>query len=90
MCKMYKIFTYMILCNIIKNFEKNQQEIVDSKKIVRILNPKKKKRIALFKVFIEIFYIFYTHDLPRKIKYTTALHYRQRTNILQRKYYFFL
>lgn len=40
---MYKIHTYMIPCNIIKNFEKNQQEIVDSNEIVRTLNPKKKR-----------------------------------------------
>lgn len=41
----------MILCNIIKNFEKNQQEIVDSKKIVRILNPKKKKENRIVQGF---------------------------------------
>lgn len=47
-CKMYKIYTYMILCNIIKNFEKNQQEIVDSNEIVRTLNPKKKRELRFY------------------------------------------
>lgn len=60
-CKMYKIYTYMILCNIIKNFEKNQQEIVDSNEIVRTLNPKKKKRIA----FLLKFFIYFTHMIYR-------------------------